>query len=774
MSRKVGDGGDAVPKNIILLSDGAGNGAARIFKTNVWRVYQALDLGPSSNQVALYDDGVGTSTFAPLAIIGAVFGFGMKRILKDLYAFLCCNYEPGDQIYAFGFSHGAFTIRALVGMISSQGIAPGRTMGPDELRKAVDAAYARDRKNYRRGVVRLIMKQLGRSDPRQDIPQGHHDAEIRFLGLWDTIDAYGLPIDELKYGVDFWVWPLSFADRDLSPKVRRACHALALDDERRTIHPVLWNEGKEQTDRVMQVWFAGMHSNVGGGYIKDGLAYVSLNWIVEEANKTHEDFHRAAGAKVVPSMFHAAATDEFKRLANVHADMADSRSGLAAYYRYDPRSISALCNDAYHGVWIERPKIHHTVLDRIAEQHVAYTPLITSGSYDEVDASGATVGARETPAEVLARENDLERAWDIVWWRRISYFVTTGLTALLLLFPWLWTESQACHGTLCFLEPILAAAAKVLPPFARTWIDPFRYNIQTHVVLAALLVLSILFGLWLQRRILERAAQAWAPLRKVKAASGSAWGPLSWIARTIRTCRPLVGVHRWIARRALPFMLIAVAIVTLLFGANSLLFEIGEAAGWTCTPTKRSDLKQAGEGATFVNQRFETLNPCFATGVRLKHGDIYTISFEVSSPWIDGSHPTTPAGFTSSEGGKVFYVAAPLRRSWSANWFAPIARIDDKGLDRYDLSPRCATGVCQGGKGTFVSSRFTAHIDGELFLFVNDAVLAIPYWWSGFYNGKFEDQKKLAEQNLGDLATGINNKGNAEVTINRLPPEGPR
>ena len=119
----------------------------------------------------------------------------------------------------------------------------------------------------------------------------------------NTVDAYGLPVDELKRGLDYWWLGLSFPDQDLSPIVKRACHALSLDDERRTFHPVLWNEafeselikkGKVSPDRLKQVWFAGMHSNVGGGYAKDGLSYVPLRWIVHEATAVKLKVHGAA------------------------------------------------------------------------------------------------------------------------------------------------------------------------------------------------------------------------------------------------------------------------------------------------------------------------------------------------------------------------------------------------------------------------------------------------------------------------------------------------
>src|SRR5262249_160438 len=99
-------------RNIIVLSDGTGNSAAKLSKTNVWRVYQALVLS-HANQVAYYDDGVGTSSFKPLALVGGAFGWGLRRNILGLYTFLCRNYVQGDRIFAFGFSRGAFTIRVL-------------------------------------------------------------------------------------------------------------------------------------------------------------------------------------------------------------------------------------------------------------------------------------------------------------------------------------------------------------------------------------------------------------------------------------------------------------------------------------------------------------------------------------------------------------------------------------------------------------------------------------------------------------------------------------
>jgi uncharacterized protein (DUF2235 family) len=105
----------------VLLSDGTGNSAAKLNKTNVWRLYQALDLG-GGDQIAIYDDGVGTSGVKLLQILGGGFGWGLSRNVRDLYEFLCRHYRVGDHIYIFGFSRGAFTARTLAALIGKCGV----------------------------------------------------------------------------------------------------------------------------------------------------------------------------------------------------------------------------------------------------------------------------------------------------------------------------------------------------------------------------------------------------------------------------------------------------------------------------------------------------------------------------------------------------------------------------------------------------------------------------------------------------------------------------
>src|SRR3954454_21846385 len=139
-------------KRIILLSDGTGNAASGVWRTNVWRIFESLDL-TGSNQVAIYDDGVGTSSFKPLAILGGAFGWGLKRNILDLYKFVCRNYEPDSKLFLFGFSRGAFTARLLADVILQQGLVRARSEA--ELHDLARKAYRAYRAHGYHSVLRL-------------------------------------------------------------------------------------------------------------------------------------------------------------------------------------------------------------------------------------------------------------------------------------------------------------------------------------------------------------------------------------------------------------------------------------------------------------------------------------------------------------------------------------------------------------------------------------------------------------------------------------------
>ena len=183
-----------MPKNIVLLSEGTGNSAAKFNHTNVWRTYEALDLSDPAKQIAYYDDGVGTSTFRPLALLGGAFGIGISRNVRELYVFLCRHYEVGDRIYGFGFSRGAFSMRLLVGFVAFSGILKKTEYsGEDDLWKKVTWLYRIYRKNHSKQgddpvfarIIRAIRDSLpGQSFGRHPPPKiAFHQPDIQFMVL---------------------------------------------------------------------------------------------------------------------------------------------------------------------------------------------------------------------------------------------------------------------------------------------------------------------------------------------------------------------------------------------------------------------------------------------------------------------------------------------------------------------------------------------------------------------------------------------------------------
>ena len=492
-------------KNIILLSDGTGNGAAKRHKTSVWRLYDALDLH-RIDQVAFYDDGVGSQEFLPFKLLGGAFGWGLKRNVRELYKFLCRNYRDGDRIYLFGFSRGAFTVRMLAGMIDYCGVYT-KYENEEELDQAARDNYNAFRSHFKTGLLtRGVRRFIGRSEPVKT----EHKPDIEFIGVWDTVDAYGLPIDELAIVWDYLIYPIHFPDYKLSNKVRKACHAISIDDERHTFHPLLWDEsGETDPSRIEQVWFPGVHSDVGGGYPKHTLSLIALDWMIVRAKATCPD-EGTSGLHLMKQR-----CEDFFRHSDWHGPQHDSRAMAGSYYRYSPRNIEKLCNNKKNDVHIKQPKIHRSVMERISGNATPYAPTNLPKQYEVVTTRGITPDY-ETPEESKKRKDSMTPVESVITRRKWLYFALLLTTIGFLVSPLLLGCMQAdqCTGKNGLLDPLLAMVMNVLPDFISPWIRVLRNFPWLFYSL------TVLFGVfsfmkaraWSETR--QIASNAWAALKK--------------------------------------------------------------------------------------------------------------------------------------------------------------------------------------------------------------------------------------------------------------------
>jgi len=275
-------------KRLVVCCDGTWNRPDQVHgvvvaPTNVTKV--ALGLAPEDEwanpQLLHYERGVGTGRLERLR--GGAFGFGLSRNIRSCYRFLAESYEPGDELYLFGFSRGAFTARSLAGLVRNSGILERRHLD------RIDAAYrlyrARRPDAHPRGIEARIFRRM----------YSHDDCLVRMLGVWDTVGALGIPVRGWRL-VPWLNRRWGFHDTELSSRVGAAYQALAIDERRGPFEPTLWRRQEHAGDQTLeQVWFAGAHSDVGGGYPEPELAEVALLWMVDRA--------RACGLRFAPDHF---------------------------------------------------------------------------------------------------------------------------------------------------------------------------------------------------------------------------------------------------------------------------------------------------------------------------------------------------------------------------------------------------------------------------------------------------------------------------------------
>ncbi len=322
-------------KNILVFMDGTRNRPSdeRVLEdSNVWKLYKAASIShDGTERTALYVRGVGTerdeSVEAPaddlrlfrirewipptgparrlarlvhripkrlvLEVGAASVGWGVADRIREGYGFICRHYQPGDQVYLFGFSRGAFEARSLAGFIDAVGLLfKAQAYGPDR-RRLVDKAY----EIYRRRdpKAQAFLPKFLRRFTRQSAPGPATDfrkateVPLHFVGVWDTVEALGIPELEMR-GRKFSNASIPFvrshtmhhAAAKLPPNVHWARHALAVHELRALFEPLLWEAPQDGQD-MKQVWFAGAHADVGGGYPRMHLAEIALRWMAEEA-----------------------------------------------------------------------------------------------------------------------------------------------------------------------------------------------------------------------------------------------------------------------------------------------------------------------------------------------------------------------------------------------------------------------------------------------------------------------------------------------------------
>lgn len=351
------------PINIVICADGTGNHDIKARGTNVFKLYEAVDIHGHENdasrvrQIAIYGSGVGTSSFLPKRAFDSVTGFGFSTNVRTLYRWLVEVYQPGDKLFLFGFSRGAYTVRALSGLLSCTELLDPHGLSPSQIDREIKTRWSTfERTLLSRGKTSNAAREQPTSPPQNRPP-------IAFLGVWDTVGALGLPFIDLtrprhKYLRRIFFWVPWFGDNAPCEIVERACQALALDDERTTFRPELWKETAESPGRVKQVWFAGAHANVGGGYPRHGMSLEALDWMMHEA--------KAAGLRFVESD-----SISYREHRDVHDKLYDSRAGLGLYYRWQPRRVVALCREQD----IVLPKVHGSVFERIVLGTDGYAPL---------------------------------------------------------------------------------------------------------------------------------------------------------------------------------------------------------------------------------------------------------------------------------------------------------------------------------------------------------------------------------------------------------------
>ena len=314
-------------KNIVICMDGTGQGfGGGKYPTNISKLYNMVK-DRCLEQVAFYDSGVGASKFD---FRGKIFGTGMSAKICRAYEFIFERFVQGDNLFLFGFSRGAASVSLLAEFLNLFGVLP---VGHSEL---IPEAYS---------IFDLKDPNKRKTKAENFISVNHTmKCQVPFLGVWDTVFARGLPIqylDQLPRLLGIIRTTLKYYYPKLPDSILNCYHALAIDDERKIFHPRIWDVEISPHQSLKQVWFCGMHTDVGGGYESSALSDITLKWMLKNAVEHGLRIFEKHNVPISP---------------NVNGKMEDSRSGFSKLYARKIRTWEVKT----HG----NPWIHSTVLKR--------------------------------------------------------------------------------------------------------------------------------------------------------------------------------------------------------------------------------------------------------------------------------------------------------------------------------------------------------------------------------------------------------------------------
>ncbi len=310
-----------MPRNLVVCCDGTWctpeqHAGALPCPTNVVKLYNLAVA--DARQLCYYHPGVGAEGNLVERALGGGIGLGLSSNILSAYRWLCSNYHSGDQIYLFGFSRGAYTVRSLGGFVTRCGLLDFSKMSDREAWKSIQKVYDR---GYRQREAPNQWRD-GCTFLHGDLPDGQ--VGIHLIGVWDTVGSLGVPDDMLLLD-QLLDDPRNyrFHDTELNAAVRHGRHALAMDERRASFAPTLWTGQRPADGSLQQLWFAGTHSDVGGGYAECGLSDGSLQWMVDAAT--------ALGLRVKPALVGQLAPDP-------RGTLHDSTTGVWQHLRTLPRA----------------------------------------------------------------------------------------------------------------------------------------------------------------------------------------------------------------------------------------------------------------------------------------------------------------------------------------------------------------------------------------------------------------------------------------------------